>query len=61
MLCSNSLILESVIQGKHPSSILTIGLDAGVGLFVYLFGTSGLSLFGSVGSQALWRRGPHCF
>lgn len=61
VLCSNSLIPELVIQGKHQSSELIIRLDAGADLLIYLFATSELSLFVSVGSQALWRRGPHHF
>lgn len=45
VLCSNSLIPELVIQGKHQSSKLIIRLDASEDLFIYLSVTSELSLF----------------
>lgn len=61
VLCSNSIIPELVVQGRHQSIKLMIRLDASTNLFIYLFVTSELSLFGSLGSQTLWRRGPQCF
>lgn len=57
-LCSNLLIPELAVQERHRSSELVVLLDAGAHLFIYLFATCDLNLFGS---QALWRRGPHHF
>lgn len=49
VLCSNSIIPELVVRGRHQSIKLMIQLDASTNLFIYLFVTSELSLFGSLG------------